>query len=338
MTYDLAESSTLTRVSQQSLGWTNITHDWAGRPVLVDMGSRWIAAYRTGETHNAETGARIHVRFTDNEGVTWSAEDKLPDGTAVTGAPFAPQVAGKSLPEPTLILCPNGDLLLHAYERAGGGTSQWRSTDDGATWAYEGVINADTTLVASDDYKVVGSTIYLVARVDPGSDFVHPHYIACYSSVDNGANWVKVADVEAALDCNEAGLLHVSGNVLHVYVKDSSNLATYRYISTDLGATWSARQYVTDQVRIMNKPKCRTAGGYHWLYGRDVRDTTRTVVYRSADALTWEPRFYPFTAGSEDEDNGYCDLLPRADGSLYLLSYAGATEAAAVTEAIFEAI
>lgn len=337
-TYELAESSTLERVSQQSLGWTNVSHDWAGRAVLLDNDGTWIAAYRTGDDHNIDVDARLHLRFSANEGVDWTDEDTFTDGNPVSGAPFAPQVAGKALTECVLMRAPNGNLILHSYERAGGGTSQWSSADDGASWTYDGVINADTTLVAADDYKVVGSTIYVVARVDPGSDFSHPHYLAFYKNENNGAiaDWVKVSDVEAVLDCNEAGLLHVGGNVLHVYVKDTYNYATYRYVSDDLGATWGDREHLTYQLARMNKPRCKTLGGYHWMCGRDYRPGDyRTIVYRSADAQTWEPRFYPFTAETEGGDCGYCDLLQRADGDLYLLSYVGETIAAVITEAVF---
>lgn len=339
----LPESSNLARVSERTLGWANITHDWAARPVLAELASgRWIASYFTADGHNIDTTARFHVRFSDDEGVTWSDEDELPNGTAVTGMPLAPQVATKAIVEPGIILCPNGDLLIHGFERAGGGTSQWRSTDDGATWTYDGLIAdttatlATTTIVASDDAKVVGSTIYELARVDPGSDFLHPHYLALLTSADNGATWQFASWIEPSLDINEAGLLHIGGNVLHAIVKDTGNLATYRYVSTDLGATWGAREYITNQLSIMNKPRCKTIGGYHWVYGRDVRSSNRTVIYRSSDGVTWDARFYP--SATIYTDTGYCDLLQRADGDFYMLDYGGTITAAQIQEYVFEVL
>jgi hypothetical protein len=331
----LPESSTLARVSYQTLWTGTAPADWLGRPVLLDADGVWICTYMSIPSHGPDVTAQIFIRFSTDEGATWTAANTFTNGSPVTGFPLNETVGTKALIESTMIKAPNGDLLIHAYERAGGGSSQWRSTDGGATWAHEGIINSDTTLVFSDDAKTVGGTIYAVVRLDPGSDFVHPHYLAIYTSDDDGETWTKLSDVEAVLDCNEAGLLHVGGDVFHVYVKDSLNLNTYRYVSTDACATWSARQFVTNQVGWMNKPRCKTLGGFYWLYGRDYRSTTRTVVYRSTDALVWEPRFYPFPDGFEGDDNGYCDLLLRDNGDGYLLSYAGSMTVASVTEAIF---
>lgn len=339
--YSLPESTTLERISEQVL-WSSVSEpNWLGRPILLELGDgTWIAFYMAIDNHGPDPSAQIHIRFSADEGQTWTAANTKIGGGAVSGFPLNETVGGKSLTECVAILAPNGDILLHSYERPGGGTNQWRSDDGGESWSHEGIINSDTTLVAMDDAKTIGSDMYFVARVDPGSDFNHPHYLALYTSADNGATWTKLSDVEAVNDCNEAGLLHAGGNNLYVYGKATGELNTYLWRSTDLGVTFGAREVVTDKVGWMNKPKCKTLGGYHWLYGRDYRTAKRSVVYRSLDGLAWEPRFYPFSEGFEyTDENGYCDILQRANGEIYMLGYAGPDIfSASIIEAVFEVV
>ena len=325
----------LQNVSQSVLFTGEAPDDWLGRPVLLDNNGTWVIVYKQAPDHAASAEGRLHIRFSVDEGVNWTAADTFTDGAACTGMPLAPTVAEKSLTECNLILCSNGDLLIHSYERAGGGTTQWRSIDDGKTWTSEGQINSDTTLAAMDDWKSINDVLYVVARVDPGSDFVHPHYLALYTSADNGTTWVKKSDVEATLDCNEAGILHAGGNNIYVYVKDTSSLATYLYRSNDLGATWNSREDVTRKISILQKPKLKTFGSLHFIFGRQVEYTvTRTVVYVSRDGLNWNCRYVPIT--DIYADTGYCDMLQKSNGDYYMLSYGGTTLDADILEAIFQ--
>lgn len=313
--------------------------DWQGRAVLEATGAgAWLSAYRVGSQHTPDTNSRIYMRFSEDEGANWTDENIFTDDEACVGLPLVEQVVGKSLTELQLIPCPNGDLLALSYERAGGGTSQWRSEDNGKTWSYEGVINSDTTLVAFEDYTIVGSTIYMVCRVDPGSDFAHPHYLALYESDDNGETWTKTSDIETTLDCNEAGLVAVDANNFTVIVRDDADRDTFVYYSSDTGASWSARASIGKQLGILQRPRIKKFGSTIYLVGRDVRHTTiqATVIYSSADGAIWSIPYAP-TLAIEDDETGYCDLLQRENGDLYMQTYVGTLGQADVVDAVIRA-
>ena len=343
--YSVPESSVLEVVSYEPLWSAEEEPNWLGRPVLLETsGGIWISAYAAFEMHNPTLGDEIHLRFSEDQGITWTEPNVYLNESPVSGAPFFAQTENKAVIECVLFEAPNGDLILHAYERpesgTSPGTSQWRSTDGGPTWVYEGIIEDDTAtltttdIISSDDFVIVDSTIYVLTRIDAGADFAHPHLLALIASTDNATTWEFVGWVENTLDINEAGLLHTGGSTLIAYVKDTVNLHTYRYQSSDLGVNWGGREYVTNQLGIMNKPRCKTIGSHHWVFGRDVRDAKRTVVYRSADGLNFDGRFYPIPGAIED--TGYCDMLRRDDGTYYMQTYGGDLETASIYQCIFK--
>lgn len=300
---------------------------WLGRPVLVDDGTKWIAVYRSGTSHTAS--GKFHIRFSDSKGAAWSDEDKQIGGAAVTGAPFLPHAPNTNCSDAILILAPNGDLLLHVDEATG--CYQYRSEDGGAAWSDEGLINGTAT-AGSQDYTIAGSDIYVPMHEGGWMQGA----IKCYKSSDNGAGavWTAVGTIEqnAAL-ADEVGIHWLGGTTLLAIMRDTANAATYKSVSTDLGVTWGARTLIPD-MGVLQRARMKALAGGILLYGRDqLALSDYTVVWYSLDGVNWSRKFYPDTTYASD--CGYCDVLPKDDGSFYMLTYAGSILAAKVRSAVF---
>ncbi len=330
--------SRFTRVSTKSLYRDATTADWLGRPVLCNNDSEWIMVYRQAIDHSsADADCRFHIRFSADEGVTWSAVDTLVSTDAVTGAPFAPHATNTNMTDGIIFRVPNGDLLFQVFEKPGAiGTYQYRSTDDGATWTDEGKILTDAALVGGQDHFIIGTDAYITIMDSATENGTHPFVDALYKSTDNGANWVKVADITSGTDDSEFTILNTSGNNLLCIVKDITLAKTFKYLSTDLGATWGTQIDITSQVGVLQRPRLRTFGSIILLYGRHYVTSTKfyTVVYVSTDSgVTFGERFYPDTANYQD--GGYCDILQRTGGAYYMLSYGGLITTSDIKEYIW---
>lgn len=312
--------------------------DWLGRPVLLVLADgTWLAAYRQGSQHNYDDASVFHLRFSDDEGATWTAADTLLGGGTVTGAPFS-RHGTNAVADAILMPAPNGDILLHVGEINSGanpvGTWQYRSTDGGATWTAGGLINSDTEIFSGQDYVVIGGVIFVLFWKDASSDG-QPNQTLLYSSGDNGTTWALVSAVTTTTDnTGEAGLVHLGGDTLLCILRDhASNTNTYQRISTDLGQTWGTLTNVTGIFGVFHRPRMRSVGNRVYLYGRDLAAAAErlTVLWYSDDqGMTWEGPYYLNTTAFAD--GGYCDLLRRSNGQLYLLTYEGSSEAASVVE------
>ena len=315
--------SGFTTLSERTLYTGTGETDWIGRPVLLDNGGTWIMMYRQGNNHSYDANCLFHLRFSQDYGGTWSEADKFTDGTSCVNAPFA------STDEQTdgiLILAPNGDILSQIYEH-GAGTRQWRSTDDGKTWADEGIILTDATLVGGQDYAVIGTEIYITTFTDPASDGEFPFTASLYKSANNGTSWAKVSDIASGLD--ECGIVSTGGNNLLVVARDNNQAKTFQYTSTDLGANWSAQVDITSLVGVVQRPRLRSVDGGYILYGRHYQgiSTMRDVIYFTSNAGTlWKYRHY--LSGDIFTDCGYCDVLHVGGYEYYMVSYAGTKTAA----------
>ena len=139
--------------------------DWVGRGRLLDRGDgTWLYLYVHGNHHGLrDTTKKVHLRFSTDEGKSWTKEDTLPDGSAVKGMPVLPP-ENVELGEVGLVQCPNGDLLaLHrridAKDRKRLGEGLMRSKDGGRSWQSEGIVMGDTAIKQSLDHCVAGKTI-----------------------------------------------------------------------------------------------------------------------------------------------------------------------------------
>jgi len=327
--------------SGATLWSTSGAHDWLGRPVLINNDGTWVSAYRSATKHAYDgTTARIHLRFSADEGVTWSAEDTLVGGGAITGAPFAGHGPTSSAHGVDLMRAPNGDLLLHVGEvnslDGAVGVYQWRSVNDGGAWVDEGPIMGDLELFNGQDYKIVGSDIYLATWRDPGSNSV-PLQTTLHKSSDNGLTWEKVSDVSSlAEQTNESAIAHIGGTRLLCMMRDDNAVNTYIRYSEDMGLTWGPLITVTDIFSIFQRPRFRYVGNRLYVCGRTFRvsGSHRTTVWYSDDhGSTW---YGPYYIGPVVSDAAYCDLLPRANGDLVVQTYEGTTTAAAVVQYVVE--
>ncbi len=231
--------------------------------------------YRRGTAHHINDGA-LHIRFSDDHGETWTAEDTTLGGSAVTGFPMNPSTlsADQDAGEPWLMVAPNGDLLLHMwrvdYGGALGGSYQSRSTDGGHSWSsatgpiqFTGLTEAQNgKTFSTDDDFVLDGVIYAGARVyvDSTGD---PASMVLITSDDDGATWVRKSTIVSTTEAGnhgaqEVGLEYLGNNTIIAMLRDNPHTASYRRISTDLGATWGTLTDVTAEVDIAARQRVYT--------------------------------------------------------------------------------
>lgn len=301
--------------------------NWLGRPVLLDDGSKWLSIYKQGNNHAPAAADVFHIRFSEDEGASWTAADTWTDGAPVTGFPLQKD---NGISDAIIFKAPNGDLLVHGYAHTLVGTYQWRSTDGGETWTDEGLIDdGDVLMVGGQDYEIIGTDIYVTAFWISGG-VTKPGF---WKSSDNGTTWIELGHVD--VDGTEAGIIHLGGTTLLMVIKDSAALVTYQSISNDLGVTWSAATAIAD-LGVVQRPRIKAYAGGYMMYGRAGAGSAagKTVVLYSPNGTQWGRRFWPDpTAGG---DTGYCDVLPRSDGKFYWQSYNGSTSSASVRHGVFE--
>lgn len=317
-----------------NLWTTSGTDDHLARPVLANDGSKWIAIYRSAPDHS--TGGKIHIRFSENEGAAWSNEDTFTDSNAVTGAPFTAHAPNTNCGEGIVFVAPNGDILVHVAELGGTQyeTYQYRSTDGGATFTDEGVIDSAADPYGGQDYTIDGDDMFITVMLD--------NWTTCgvYKSSDNGATWDFLSYIENTVQANETGIVYVGNNTLLAMMREwGAEDATYRYISTDRGVTWSARQAITE-IGVVQRPRLALLNGGVTMVGRQGRMTSppvQTVVWYSPLSelgARWYRKFHP--DATTYNDAAYCDYLERSDGKFYMLSYGGSTAAAVIRSMVFE--
>ena len=296
--------------------------DWLGRPYLCEHENKWIMVYRQGAQHIVDVNAVLHIRFSDDEGQTWSDADKLLDGTAVVGFPIAGHTADPK--KPAIVAAPNGDLLVQTKEELADGTPndtyQWRSVDGGKSWTDEGAIGADVNDVGGDDVLIVGQDIFVtLARYDAGPPVTYTPQL--YKSSDNGATWAKVSDIATA-GYGETGITYLGGSTMLAILRDLANVATFSAISMDMGATWETPVDITPQVGVIQRAILRRIGEYLYLFGRTYWATNFvTTVIRSLDGRTWSRPYFCDWGGYTD--GAYCTALERSNGDIYVSSYSG---------------
>jgi hypothetical protein len=338
---DITITDIFKRISKKTMYRSDLEPNWLGRPALTKIGVKWFMLYKQSEGHNsAGANTFIHLRVSEDEGVSWSEENKLTNGTAIVGAPIAKQVGNTNQPQAIFINCPNGDTLIHVYETGvATGTYQHRSVDGGTTWIDEGIFFPDSNLVGEEDYTVKGNNIFIIVR-DVTTD--HNENSSVYKSTDNGLNWTKVSDIETQLDTNECSICFFSDNDFISIQKGSDRNSTWLYRSYDNCESWSYRSNMIHALGVIQKPRLYYIDSVLYLIGRKVSteintpDNARnsTVIFISYDkGERWSEAFFP------DEysylDTGYCDFLIKTNGDVYMLSYAGTTHKAAIKEYIF---
>ena len=330
---NVIESPVFTRTSQADLYTASGSHDWLGWPWMCKAANGiWMMSYRAATAHNGtDTTARMHIRFSNDEGATWTNEDVYIGGAAVTGWPMAGHSGVSSVGSGMFIPCANGDILCHVYEFYLG-TYQWRSIDNGATWADEGLINSDVRIISIDDFVIDGTDIYININytLNTGDAWINK----VMKSSDNGATWTVQGTYET--DSDEAGLIIAPNGNMIVIMRDPDVAATYKYVSTDKGVTWGAKTLMPE-IGILQRPKMKLDGDGVLLFGREKyigTDSQNEVIYYSDDnCITFKRKFKPDI--STALDGSYSDYIIKDDGSYYMISYKGIKTAAGIRKLIF---
>jgi hypothetical protein len=324
---------------------------WYGRASLEQLPTGvWVLCYYKATGHSTNDGA-LHIRFSDDYGVTWSAEDKYTDGSSITNFPMNPTVsAGQDAGEPWLIQAPNGDLLLHMwrvdYGVSAGGTYQSRSTDGGLTWSTPAAIDFlsnsnDSLIFMTDDHFIFDDVIYAGAR-----QYQTTALSTCKNlfvkSTDNGVSWTWVTDITSFSDnTEEVGLEYIGGTTIIAILRDMAYLKTFKAVSTDMGVTWGAKTDITTAFgdtggRIRMKTRSHWKGFDNWWLDKFIIAVgfeftspgsgfgRRNAVWYSTDqGNTWSGPQY---LDSGANDGGYGDLLYNPTlGQWVNITYKGTT-------------
>jgi len=357
--------------------FTRVGNDWQGRnnPVVNALGE-WVMIWTEGENHSdVSSNWRCNIAFSDDEGATWSANNEYLDTSAVTGFPLSPvQSPATAISDFQLMKCPNNDLVIIGQERGvATGTwndtnvtqSQFRSTNDGKTWAFEfdfcAAIGQTTTaqkskIMGNYENVVIGSDIYLCLNE---VDSTGPKYrIGCYKSSDNAATWTKISQIteydERPYDWTEVSLVYLGNSRIGALASQNAtnfNTAEYRE-SPDMGLTWGTVTDITEAIGYTGicQPRTFIAGDKLVFAGRDNkryfyeplqswndRNTFWTTPLTDLFSLTETKRYYldPFYSGAskvnlDQGDSGYIRLFIKANGNYLFFGYYGTAAAATI--------
>ena len=350
---DVGGEEGLQSISQTDLGWAGETAetDWVGMVTMEDYNGIWIVVYAYGGLHGAGNGKQ-YIRFSDDQGQNWSDENKLVNGTNVSGFPIEPHTGGSGASSAQLIVAPNGSLLIHIWEQDVGvefkGIYQYRSTDNGASWTDEGRIVENDDLMFGADYVVVDNVIYTPFQIsDPPSPPDYPAHTVLYKSLNNGTTWTFVSNVTNISDgTNEGAIEYIGNDTLLLIMRDDSSANTYRRESTDMGETWGALTTITSELaalgleagvlncmrmrRFFDEPADRI-----YMYGRDRGSSPHEMVILISEdnGTTWSTMFKPNPG--DDVERG--DILKRNSTTYYMLMHDdGISGAAEIYEYLFE--
>lgn len=336
--------------------------DWWGRASIKRRSSddALVLAYYRSTSHSAN-GGDLHIRFSDDHGATWTAEDTKLGGGSVSGFPMnPPSLSGvQDAGEPWLYVCPNGDLLLHMWKVDYGGSNagswQSRSTDGGDTWSTPTQISwtgthslSSTNTFQTDDDFVFDRTIYAGVRTYDGASYTDC-FMSLVKSTDNGVTWDFVSNITGPSEtaCIEVGLTYVGNSTIVAMLRSLDHTAGYQRTSTDMGATWGSLTNVTSTVGILGRNRVYSSmelrGDAGWWkdpnrvmvgyvqQSSGSSQSRRNAVWFSPDrCTTWDGPHY---IDSTVEDAGYGDIFWDATNSRYVVvNYQGTLLAASLKQ------
>lgn len=339
--------------------------DWIGRASIKRRADGvLVMIYRRGTVHFVNDGG-LYIKFSDDDGATWSTENETLAAVAVDGFPMNPSGAGASedAGEPWLMVANNGDLVVHMwaidYGVSMGGTWQWRSTDGGETWTEDGQVAwgiggvDDDIVFATDDDFVWNGITYAGARIYSGGADGTPSEMILISNASSDlaiTSWEKVSTIMGATEGSgshggqEVGLEYLGNDTIIAMLRDNDHTASYRRMSTDLGATWGSLIDVTSSAvsiagrqRVYTRAHLMGLDGWWkdpvlFMTGFEHQDpgsstTRRNCIWISPDrGITWDG---PHFIDTQTEDAGYGDMFYDAANEQYVVvSYDGTNNAA----------
>lgn len=223
--------------------------------------------YRSANQHTFGGGA-LHIRFSDDYGATWTAEDTDLDGDPVSGFPMGPPVdTDEEAIEPWLYLAPSGRLILHmwrySWPSVSDGTYQSVSDNAGKTWSAAAAVTftgyaGGNIIYTTDDYFVHEGVIYAGGRetVDISESQIRSIFV---KTEDEGDTWDFVANISGlSPGTSEVGLEYLGNNAIVAVMRSRTNAYTYKSVSADMGATWSAIVDISNTVLVSGRHRIWT--------------------------------------------------------------------------------
>lgn len=231
-----------------------ITADPQGR-ISIDTGSGYKAfpgmaflegrlhlVYRDGSAHNSSGGV-VKYRTSDDLGRTWSA------ATTIYTPPGSDDYR-----DPYLTALSSGRLLISFTRATTGGTVPVEalvgySDNRGRTWSSLTAVTTSFTgevVTSVPAVELPGGTILQPGYGDNSGD---PRYTSVvWTSTDGGVTFGSQVTIatSGSLSFNETRICHLASGRLVALIREETTGDTYRSVSTDAGATWSAAAMVID--------------------------------------------------------------------------------------------
>lgn len=345
-----------------TLGSGGAPLDWWGRIYTTRRDDEVLAmVYRRGTSHMSAT-SNINIRFSADNGATWTSENTAIGGGAVSGFPMVPSTGNINAGEGMIITAPSGRLIMIIWRVDGSG--DWPedckgneisySTDGGTTWSapagftIDGVADNEHTFM-TDDWFVFDDVIYTASRTYNG-DNPSNSYTSLIKSEDDGDTWEKVSDITAVgSDTQEVGLEYVGNDCIVALVGSLNNDETIQGISTDMGATWTTSDVTGTPVAVTRRHKLYTpahlrgeanwwedttlvASGFENISPGSGSPRRNMVLFGQWDpdeqSVTWHSRWYIHTSA---DDGGYGDIFYAGSPTHYSsVNYRGTLGAASI--------